>query len=66
METVNADQRGPLLQSERIPSFERDRHELSDISRLNDMADSLQETPSRSIWILAFAAGVSGLLFGYE
>ena len=66
MRTVDADQRDSLIQSGSISSFDSDRHGPGNINNLEQLVDNKQERPNRSIWVLTFAAGVSGLLFGYE
>ena len=66
MGTVDANQQDSLIQAGSISSFDSDRHRSSSINSLEHVVDDIQEIPNRSIWVLTFAAGVSGLLFGYE
>lgn len=66
MEAVDTDQQSSLILAEDGISFDSERPTSADSDGSEVLLSNGEGAPNRYIWALTFAAGVSGLLFGYE
>lgn len=66
MEAVDANQQSSLILAEGEISFDGERPAYADSDGSEILLSNGGGSPNRYIWTLTFAAGASGLLFGYE
>ena len=65
IERTGSDQQSCLIPAEDGVSFDIGRPASTDNNNLESFSSNAG-APNQYIWALTFAAGVSGLLFGYE
>ncbi len=68
MREINGDAAGqPLMQGDESPQHAQEfGHDIDERDDSEVLEESALQTPTPFIWALTLAAGVSGLLFGYE